>query len=600
MGQVWESYQSWSYMMTIYLIFMNCCFLTHQQQFNQSEIQKLFLEYVRKDVDFQPLLGTRLGDHRHSDKLESLSENSLASLNKFHEETLIILENLWKSREKYSIGDRVDLETWINHERRLRWINEIIQPIYTDPRIYSEYISDSTFLLISQTTLPPPVIYSSAIRRIREIPRIVREAKVNLFTQRKPRPAKVFVETAIRQNLGSLAWYRQGVIDQLGKSGPYDELVEACKEAVKSLEDYQKFLSNELLPLANGDWRLGVDRYDQKLVLELESSFSREQVALQANREFSRVVSEMEILAKQLWAKLYPDRPVIPHHMSSNEIIQQVISVLSKDKVPVRELVEEAKRSSVDLKLFIRNRKILDLPDPDRCDIVEMPEFQRGNSVAYLNNAPPLDQNARSIYAISPPPNDWDARRVDTFLKEYNRRMMRILTLHEAYPGHYVQLEFANRNPSVIRKILASGVYIEGWAVHMEQVLLDEGFAGNDLGLKLLQLKWYLRAIGNALLDQGMHCHGWSDEKALQFLVDECFQSEAEAIGKITRSKQSSCQLSTYFVGRMAFQELRLNTQKRLGNSFDLKRYHHSVLELGSVPVKHLSDLLIEKLPLQN
>ena len=332
----------------IYLIFINCGFLIHQQQFHQPEIQKLFLEYVRKDVDFQPLLGTRLGDHRHSDKLESLSENSLASRNKFHEETLIMLENLWKSREKYSIGDRVDLETWINYERRLRWINEIIQPVYTDPRIYSEYISDSTFLLISQTTLPPPVIYSSVIKRVREIPRVVREAKVNLLTQRKPRPAKVVVETAIKQNLGSLAWYRQGVLDQLGKSGPYNELVEACKEAVKSLEDYQKFLSNELLPLANGDWRLGVDRYDQKLVLELESSFSREQVALQANREFSRVVSEMEILAKQLWAKLYPDRPVIPHHMSSNEIIQQVISVLSKDKVPVRELVEEAKRSSVD------------------------------------------------------------------------------------------------------------------------------------------------------------------------------------------------------------------------------------------------------------
>lgn len=583
--------------MTCHPLFTFICFSAHQQPFQQPDIQKLFLQYIRKDVDFQPLLGTRLGDHRHSDKLESFTEKSLATKNKFHDETLSMLESLWKSKEKYSFDDRVDLETWINHERRLSWIKKFIQPLYTDPRVYNESISDSTYLLIFQTTLPKSIVYSSVIKRIREIPRVVREAKVNLVFPHKPRPSKVVVETAIKQNLGNLAWYRQGVLHELGKSGPYDELLEACNKAVESLEVYHQFLVDELLPLSNGDWRLGVDQYDQKLALDLESPFSRSHVSAQANREFSRVISEMTNLSRQLWPKYFPDRPKIPLDKSDKEVIQQVVSFLSYDKVPAKELVEEAKRSSADLKLFIRRRNILELPEPDRCDIVEMPEFQRGNSVAYLNNAPPLDQNARSIYAISPPPRDWDARRVDTFLQEYNRRMMRILTLHEAYPGHYVQLEFANRNPSFIRKILASGVYIEGWAVHMEQVLIDQGFANEDLGLKLLQLKWYLRAIGNALLDQGMHCGGWSDQKALQFLVHDCFQSEAEAIGKIIRSKQSSCQLSTYFVGRMAFDELRFNTQKRLGNSFDLKRYHHCVLELGSVPVKHLPDLLLEKLP---
>jgi uncharacterized protein (DUF885 family) len=94
-----------------------------------------------------------------------------------------------------------------------------------------------------------------------------------------------------------------------------------------------------------------------------------------------------------------------------------------------------------------------------------------------------------------------------------------------------------------------------------------------------------------------MHCKGWSDQTALKFLVDECFQSEAEAVGKIIRAKQSSCQLSTYFVGRMAFQELRENTQKRLGGRFDLKRYHHALLEFGSVPVKHLPELIRVKFP---
>jgi len=98
-------------------------------------------------------------------------------------------------------------------------------------------------------------------------------------------------------------------------------------------------------------------------------------------------------------------------------------------------------------------------------------------------------------------------------------------------------------------------------------------------------------------LDQGMHCDGWSDDRALRFLVDECFQSEAEAVGKIIRSKQSSCQLSTYFVGRMAMHQLRESTQKRLGNRFDLRRYHHAVLDLGAVPVRRLPELIMESLP---
>lgn len=562
----------------------------------QGELQKMFLEYIRKDVDFQPMLGTRLGDHRHASKLESVTAESHGVLRRFHAETLARLEAYRNSNEQLAPGDKVDLETWINHERRWLWVADNLKPIYTDPRVYNELISDSTFLLITQTTLPPAVVWNAVLMRTREVPRIVREARANLMSPGKPRPARVVVETAIRQNLGSIAWYRQGLMDQVGKHGPKEEMSVACLKAVEALEDHNRFLNRELLPNATGDWRLGKEKYGEKLVLDLESPLGAAQVAGLAKGEFSRVLAEMGDLTNRLWPALFPNQPP-PGENDPTTAIHQVIAALSRDKVPVGELISEARKSSADLKDFIRKREILDLPAPDRCDIVEMPEFQRGNSVAYLNNAPPLDRDARSIYAISPPPAEWDARRVDTFLQEYNRRMMRILTLHEAYPGHYVQLEYANRNPSVIRKVLASGVYIEGWAVHMEQVLLDEGFAREDLGLKLLQMKWYLRAIGNALLDQGMHCDGWSDERALKFLVGDCFQSEAEAIGKITRAKQSSCQLSTYFVGRMAFHQLREATEKRLGKHFNLKRYHHAVLELGSVPVKHLPGLLQISLP---
>ncbi len=142
-------------------------------------------------------------------------------------------------------------------------------------------------------------------------------------------------------------------------------------------------------------------------------------------------------------------------------------------------------------------------------------------------------------------------------MEEYNRNMLQILTIHEAYPGHYVQLEYSNRNPSLIRKVLFSGVFAEGWAVYTEQMMLDQGYGDGSLTMRLNQLKWYLRAVCNAILDYKMHCTNMTDQEALDFLMNRAFQSEAEAILKIIRAKQSSCQLSTYFVGRMAFQRLR-------------------------------------------
>src|SRR5437588_52450 len=170
-----------------------------------------------------------------------------------------------------------------------------------------------------------------------------------------------------------------------------------------------------------------------------------------------------------------------------------------------------------------------------------MPGFQRGNTIAYLNPAPPLAAQAASLYAISPPPKDWDARRVDSYLQEYNRHMLHILTIHEGYPGHYVQFEYSNPHPSLIRRALQSGVFAEGWAVYTEQMMLDQGYGNGDLALRLNQLKFYLRAVANTILDHKMHCANLSDEEAMDLLVRRSFQAEGEALGKVVRAKLSSC-----------------------------------------------------------
>jgi uncharacterized protein (DUF885 family) len=250
------------------------------------------------------------------------------------------------------------------------------------------------------------------------------------------------------------------------------------------------------------------------------------------------------------------------------------------------------------IKNFIRERDILRLPDPDHCQVIEMPEFQRGNSVAYLNGAPPLDPDAPSMYAISPPGSDWEPRRAQSLLEEYNRHMLQILTIHEAYPGHYVQLEYSARTPSLIRRVLGSGVMVEGWAVYTEQTMLDQGYGDGDPALRLTQLKFYLRAVANAILDHKLHCSNMTDEEAMRLMTEGAFQSEQEATLKLVRAKQTSVQLSTYFTGRMAMVRLREQIQSGLGDKFVLGRYHEAVLENGSVPVKYLPELTSKKLGL--
>lgn len=556
-----------------------------------------FKGWLDEYIAMQPFLGTRWGDHRFANKLEDLSPAGREKIVSHTRKTLDSLNKEFDPKQLSPDG-RVDLATWKTGLERSLWIEENLVPLDTDPRSYNEYTTDSTYLLVTQTTLPKAAVTKACLARIREVPRLLEQARANLGAKKSSRPpVRVFVETAIRQVPGSIAWYKSGLAEALGQGEGAEEVRREAAALVPLFEGYRQFLEKEVLPRSSDQWKLGPKLFAQKLEYELEADISAAEVLAEAEREFARVESEMAALSRTLWPTFFPGKAQLPDTPEGRrETTRRVIAEVSRDRGTVDTLVKDAKSGAEKLKAFIRKRGLLKLPEPDRCDILEMPEFQRGNSVAYLNNAPPLDFEARSVYAISPPPKDWDARRVESFLDEYNHRMMQILTLHEAYPGHYVQLEYANRNPSLVRRIFASGVYIEGWAVHMEQVMLDEGYGDGDLGLRLLQLKWYLRAVANAILDNNMHSGDWNETQALRFMVDKAFQSEGEALGKVVRSKQSPCQLSTYFVGRTAMHRLRQKVQIAQGDKFALLPYHQAVLEVGAVPVRFLPQLVEARL----
>lgn len=556
-----------------------------------DKLAAFFTQYLEEDFRQHPLAATRLGDHRFDHLLDDVSAQARARGVEFIRSTLDALPRQ-VDYPALSRDAQVDFEILRDSLKRDLWLAENTHPFEEDPRLYNEYISDSVFLVLAQSTLPAETNVANAIARMGQIPRLVEAAKVNY--RNPPRPV---LETAIRQNKGAIGFYEKELLEIAGKTRLLGDLKAAGQRVAACLKDYQKFLETDLMARATGDWRLGKERFAHKLELELNAGLGAEQVLADADAEFERVQRELYVVARQLWSRYFPKRPLPPDDADGQRsTVRQVLARVGQEHGRPQDLVRDARRTVVDVKKAVRNHDILRLPDPDRCRIIEMPEFQRGNSVAYMNSPPPLDPQAAGFYAISPPPTNWDAQRVKSFVEEYNRHMLQVLTIHEAYPGHYVQFEYANRHPSLIRRVLPSGVYVEGWAVYTEQMMLDQGCGGGDLALRLTQLKFYLRAVTNAILDHKMHCTQMSDEEALKLLMDGAYQSEGEARLKVIRAKQTSAQLSTYFVGRMALYRLRQQIERELGGQFDLARYHEAVLLLGPVPVKYLPELVCARL----
>jgi uncharacterized protein (DUF885 family) len=561
-----------------------------------AKLVDFFKNYLDEEFRQRPLEATRLGDHRYDDRLDDVSPKARSAWTEHYRATLVQLPERI-DYQKLSRSGQIDFEIFKHHLTRYLWMADNLHAFELgdntgsfeqDPRMFNNYITDSVFLVLTQSSRPKATNIRNCVARMAYIPRVVAAAKESLTS-----PVRVFVETAIRQNRGAISFYEHGIFELTGETPQVSELKEAVKPVIACLKEYQDFLEKDLLPRAGDGWRIGREKFARKLELELNAGLTVDQVLHDAEQEAERVHRDMYVIARQLWAQVFPKRPLPPDDSDGRRAtILEVLGKLNLDHGRAEDLVRDVRAIIADIKSFIRENHILSLPEPDQCQIIEMPEFQRGNTVAFLNPSPPLDPKASSYYDVSPPPKDWDERRVASYLQEYNRHMLPILSIHEGYPGHYVQLAYSNRHPSFIRKVLSSGVFAEGWAVYTEQMMLDQGYGKGDLALRLNQLKFYLRAVINATLDYKMHCTQMTDEEALKFLIQGGFQTEGEALGKITRSKQSTCQLSTYFVGRMAFYRLRQQIQREQGNKFNLGRYHEAVLSHGTLPVKYLPQLV--------
>src|SRR5690606_17729549 len=318
----------------------------------------------------------------------------------------------------------------------------------------------------------------------------------------------------------------------------------------KAVAEQQEWLDDTLVPNAKGDFRIGAQLYDQKLKFSLNSALSRAEIKQRAEAELKRVRDEMYGIARTVLADKAdaPEMPDAPSDEQRQAAIEAALELAYADRPARNEVVDAAKQALADATAFVKAKDLVTVPD-DPAKIILMPEFQRGVAVPYCDSPGPHDQGLDTYFASSPIPADWSDAPATSFLPEYNARMIDLLAIHEAMPGHYLEGAHSAQYPSTLRAVLRSGPFAEGWAVYTEKMMTDAGYLDGDPLFRLVQLKFYLRSIANAILDQGVHVDGWSREQAMHLMTHDAFQQESEAAGKWVRAQLTSAQLPMYFVG---------------------------------------------------
>jgi uncharacterized protein (DUF885 family) len=540
-----------------------------------------------------PVAATALGDHRADDRLDDVGPAARARIRTLFLEYREMLASI--DRDALSRANQVDAALLHNEIESTLFELDTLEEWAWNPLYYVRLSGNAIYGLLSRDFAPLEQRLDNTASRLAQLPRFFEQARESLQPERVP---EIHAETAIAQNRGLLTIIDSMVVPLMEEASPETRtrLETAIETAREAIDEQQEWLEEELLPRANGNFRIGAKLYDRKLAFALNSSLSRKEIRTLAEREYEFVRNEMYEIAKQVYLRLHPYTafPDNPDEAYKQAIIRAALEQAYRELPSRDEIVEIARRYLQQATDFVVDNDIVTMPE-EPVEIIVMPEFQRGIALAYLSPPGPLDRNQKAFYAVAPLPSDWTETQVESFLREYNLYSIQNLTIHEAVPGHYLQLALSNRYPSILRSALWSGPFVEGWAVYAERVMIEQGYLDHDPLMRLINRKWYLRAVTNAIIDSAIHVDGMTQAEAKKLMVEGGFQEEREAAGKWVRAQLSSAQLSTYFVGYQEHAALREDVEAAWGDEFTLRRYHEQVLSYGSPPVRFARALMLDE-----
>ena len=575
-----------------------------------AKFAKLSEEFIHETLALSPSSASQAGYHQHVDPktgktialdalLDDLSPAGIEEQRRvyahwrerFRAETPLQSRGVEDAADWQLIDDQIGLSL-LEFDR--------IQNYKHNPTVYVELLGSALFQPLTDEYAAEDVRVGHVLSRIAAIPRFLDQARSQLVDA-----DPIFIKVAIEENEGNVDLIQNTVAAAIPAGSKlkaqYDQVAPPAMEALKK---FSSWLQDDLSKRkTDRTWRLGKDLYAEKFRLVMETPVTTDQVLADAERELKKSRAEMLQIALPLHKQYFPDHDdhaSLSPQERENKVISEVLHKISEDRPKRDDLLQTVKDDLAGIRQFIVDKKIVSLKSRDNLKVIPTPPFMRGiYSVAGFHSAPPLDPNAEAQYWVTPIDPKTPDEKAESKLREYNNWVLQWLTIHEALPGHYVQAEHANEVQPVTRRlaraIYGNGAYVEGWAEYIAQVMMEEGYAGRDPRYRLSYLKVWLRAVGNTILDVRMQTMNMTDEEAMSFMMNDAFQTRAEAEGKLQRAKLSSTQLPTYYVGTSEWWRLRRAYQSAKGKDFTLADFHDRALDQGALPVPWLGNILLPK-----
>lgn len=539
-----------------------------------QDFEKLTDDLLYGSLALSPVSATQTGYHVHNgvqldEMIDDFSPAGMDAQRKFYQD-FQARANGWNAGS-LDKEQQADLEI-IKNDLSLYLLDlNTIQSYKHNPTVYVELAGNAVFQPSVLNYAPLDRRVGQIIKRLEKFPALFDQAKANLVDS-----PEIWNKVAREENDGNIALVDKELRAKVpdAQKADYDR---AAATALAALKDFNTFLEKDL-SRKTSDWRLGKENYARKFEYTLVTGKAPEQLLAEAEADLQTTRQEMEKLA-------------------APKTVPQALDDIAKQHATPGTFMEQAKKDLGEATAFVREKDLLTLPSRSNLEVIPTPEFMRGiYAVGGFNPAPPLEPELGAFYWITPIPENWPKDRIESKLREYNKYGLQHLTVHEAMPGHYVQLEYANdvqpKSRRLLRNVFGNGPYIEGWAVYAQQLMTDQGYPDNSLGMRLTWDKQLLRVLANTILDIRLQTMGMTDQQALDLMIQDTYQEKEEATAKLQRAKLSSCQLPMYYSGWKGWLQTREHYRQKLGSNFSLKEFHERALKESAVPVPVLDRLL--------
>jgi uncharacterized protein (DUF885 family) len=563
---------------------------------SSSRLGELSEEFVYTTLAFSPSEATSAGLHEYrGEKLDDTLDDMSPATHDRHLRFYKDFESRLAKLKTAELTEEEQMDAAILRDQVALAELELtsIRSDLHNPTLYVGTLRNALIAPFVLDFAPVPGRMRHIIARLKQVPLFLDQASTNLESS-----PEVWTNAALDENAGNIelvnTTIRAKVPPDLQKA--YDA---AAEEGLAAMRKFQDYLKSSLMP-RQADWRLGSELYPRKFRYTLETGIDPQQMLIEASRELGSTRAQMLELALPLHRQMEPghkDHDEITGDDRINLIVGEVLAGIANRHSTRESYMEDARQGPVEARAFIDQKRLLTLPTRGNLQVIPTPEFMRGiYSVGRFNPAPALEPQLGAFYWVTPIPADWPRERAESKLREYNFYKLKLLTIHEAMPGHYVQFDFVNgvepKGRRLLRAVYGNRPYIEGWALYAEQTMLDAGFLNHSPEMDLTFAKERLAVLANVILDVRLQMLNMSDHEALDLMEKQTFQKHEEAVKNFQRALLSSCQLPTYFAGWTGWLEARRQYRQKHGGTFDLAAFHDAALKEGAVPLSGLVGLL--------